>query len=71
MDKIVELAELFKERENIGYTPYTGTVVEQGKIRIKPNVVLTRFRSCVDFEIGDEVLVLPIGRTFIVAGVIR
>ena len=71
MDKIVELAELFKARENVGYAPYLGKVIESRKIRIRPNVVLTNFRSCVDFNIGDEVLVLPIGRAFVVAGVVK
>jgi hypothetical protein len=40
MDKVIELAELFKERENQPYQPYIGTYLADGTIRLKSNILL-------------------------------
>ena len=73
MDKITELAELFKDRDNPkNYAPMIGTHVGDGKLRIRSNVILSKYKTTVGnisgSDNGTQFVILPMGREFVVIG---
>jgi hypothetical protein len=73
VDKLTELAELFRVRDNPNaYNPLIGTHIGGGKIRVRRNVVLSNYKTTVSdiplMDNGVQFVVLPLGREFLVVG---